>query len=264
MVVSFIGGGNRSTQRQPPTYLFDSYSFYFHFHFCDCIDRCNSIYCMILKKKATSNDFLSSFAGTGGNVAWLPTNISGLLALDISSILFCTEKKEDQNRWFRLIVFNATSNDISVISWQSVLLVEETRVPGVNHQPVASHWQTLLHNIRISFQNSYADQFLFFTLLKHPVGKRRLIHSMTEYSIKTAKPPPWRSGFPLEYAMVIFVFNDLRWEVVCRYWWNYWPSLFINLDIDTLSLICFVRMDFSEQYDIEEEASDARRDEKYI
>ena len=29
-----------------------------------------------------------------------------------------------------LMVFNATFNDISVISWRSVLLVEETGVPG--------------------------------------------------------------------------------------------------------------------------------------
>jgi hypothetical protein len=36
-------------------------------------------------------------------------------------------------------VFNATFNNISVISWQSVLFVEETAVPGENHQPVASH-----------------------------------------------------------------------------------------------------------------------------
>ena len=36
----------------------------------------------------------------------------------------------------RLMVFNATFNNISVISWWSVLLVEET---GENHQPVASH-----------------------------------------------------------------------------------------------------------------------------
>jgi hypothetical protein len=28
------------------------------------------------------------------------------------------------------MVFNATFNNISVISWRSVLLVEETRVPG--------------------------------------------------------------------------------------------------------------------------------------
>jgi hypothetical protein len=36
-------------------------------------------------------------------------------------------------------VFNATSNNISVITWRSVLLVEETGVPGENHWPVASH-----------------------------------------------------------------------------------------------------------------------------
>jgi hypothetical protein len=29
-----------------------------------------------------------------------------------------------------VMVFNATVNNISVISWQSVLLVEETGVPG--------------------------------------------------------------------------------------------------------------------------------------
>ena len=48
--------------------------------------------------------------------------------------------------WFVvcLMVFNATFNNISVISWRSVLLMEG---PGGNHQPVASHWQTLSHNI---------------------------------------------------------------------------------------------------------------------
>jgi hypothetical protein len=33
--------------------------------------------------------------------------------------------------WF--MVFNANFNNISVISWWSVLLVEETGVPGDNH-----------------------------------------------------------------------------------------------------------------------------------
>ena len=32
------------------------------------------------------------------------------------------------------MVFNAAINYISVISWPSVLLVEETRVPGETHQ----------------------------------------------------------------------------------------------------------------------------------
>jgi hypothetical protein len=36
-------------------------------------------------------------------------------------------------------VFNATFNNISVISWWLALLVKETRVPTENHRPVASH-----------------------------------------------------------------------------------------------------------------------------
>jgi len=43
--------------------------------------------------------------------------------------------------------FNATFNNISVISWRSVLLVEETGGPGKNHRPVASYRQTLSHNV---------------------------------------------------------------------------------------------------------------------
>jgi hypothetical protein len=43
-----------------------------------------------------------------------------------------------------LMVFNATFNNISVISCQSGLLVEG---PGENHWPVSSHWQTWSHNV---------------------------------------------------------------------------------------------------------------------
>jgi len=42
------------------------------------------------------------------------------------------------------MVFNATFNNISVISWRSVSLVEENAVPGENHWPVASHWQSFI------------------------------------------------------------------------------------------------------------------------
>jgi len=47
----------------------------------------------------------------------------------------------------RVIVFSATFNNISAISYQSVLLVEETGVHGENHRPVASHWQTSSHKV---------------------------------------------------------------------------------------------------------------------
>ena len=47
--------------------------------------------------------------------------------------------------WFVcLIVFNATFNNVSVILWWSVLLVED---PGENHRPVSNHWQTLSQNV---------------------------------------------------------------------------------------------------------------------
>jgi hypothetical protein len=37
------------------------------------------------------------------------------------------------------MVFKSTFNNISVISWRSVLLVAETEVPGENHRPATSH-----------------------------------------------------------------------------------------------------------------------------
>ena len=33
------------------------------------------------------------------------------------------------------------------LSWRSVLLVVVIGVPRENHRPVASHWQTLSHNV---------------------------------------------------------------------------------------------------------------------
>ena len=64
----------------------------------------------------------------------------GLTVAILSSMSFVFALK---NRPFRIrvmdMVFNATFNNISVISWQSVLLVKVTGVSGENHQPVASH-----------------------------------------------------------------------------------------------------------------------------
>jgi len=40
------------------------------------------------------------------------------------------------------MVFNTIVNNISVIAWLSVLLIEETWAPRENHRPVACHWQT--------------------------------------------------------------------------------------------------------------------------
>ena len=69
----------------------------------------------------------------------------------------------------RFMVFNTTFNNISVISWRSVLLLEETRVPGENYQPAACDWRTLSHNVvsstphlnRIQTRNVSGDRHWF-------------------------------------------------------------------------------------------------------
>jgi hypothetical protein len=91
----------------------------------------------------------------------------------IQNILKCLKWNVKMGLW--VMVFNATFNNISVISLQSVLLVEETGVPRENHRPAASHWQALSHNVvsstpRLSgIQNSqrvktYILKFLFVNL----------------------------------------------------------------------------------------------------
>ena len=56
-------------------------------------------------------------------------------------------------------MLNATFNNISGVSWRSVLMVEETAVLGENHRPAASYWQTerRLYDTGTCFiQNIYA------------------------------------------------------------------------------------------------------------
>ena len=72
----------------------------------------------MMKNKRNNNIF---------NCIWWCRNV-------IISILIC------------LMVFNATFNNFSAISCRSVLLVEETGVPGENHWPVESHRQSWSHN----------------------------------------------------------------------------------------------------------------------
>jgi hypothetical protein len=44
------------------------------------------------------------------------------------------------NGWIgRSMMFSATFNNMSVISWRSVLFVEEIGVPGENYSPSANH-----------------------------------------------------------------------------------------------------------------------------
>ena len=55
---------------------------------------------------------------------------------------------ESNTSGVRVMLFNVTFNNISVILWMSVLLMDGTGIPGENHRPVTSHLQFFLsHNV---------------------------------------------------------------------------------------------------------------------
>ena len=89
------------------------------------------------------------------------------------------------------MVFIATFNNISVISWRSVLLMEETRGPGENHRPATSHWQTVSHNVvslsvtcgRSVVLSGYSDWHLTICKGSHEAHYKLAIFYNT-YSIK--------------------------------------------------------------------------------
>ena len=68
------------------------------------------------------------------------TNLVSVLS-NFAQILLVISDRSDNFAKSGIMVFNATFNNISVISWRSVLLVEEPGGPGENHRPVESHWQ---------------------------------------------------------------------------------------------------------------------------
>jgi len=88
----------------------------------------------------------------------------------------------------RVMVFNTTFNNISVISWWSVLLLEET---GENHWPVASNWQTLSHIVVSSISrhewDSNSQLHWWWALIAQVVVNPTTIWS---WSRRHALPPP--------------------------------------------------------------------------
>jgi hypothetical protein len=49
------------------------------------------------------------------------------------------------------MVLNATLNNISVISWWSVLLVEENEVPRESHQPVTDKLYHIMYRVHLAW-----------------------------------------------------------------------------------------------------------------
>ena len=88
-----------------------------------------------------------------------------------------------------VMVFNATFNNISVILWRLILLVEETRVPGENHRSAASHWQTSSHNVVMS--------------TPHPSGIRTRNYHMITTTVTTSWFCEYRTQWRLSKKYVV-------------------------------------------------------------
>ena len=98
-----------------------------------------------------------------------------------------------QCRCYHMYV-HATFNNISVISWQSVLFLEETGVPGENHRPVASHSQTLSHNVVLStpcHEQGLNSQFFWWqALIAQLVVNSTTIRSWPRRPLVTVRMDP--------------------------------------------------------------------------
>jgi hypothetical protein len=89
----------------------------------------------------------------------------------------------------RVMVFNVTFNNISVMSWKSVLLVEEARVHRENHWPVTSHWQTLSYNVVFEYTLLHqSNNFKVYTVILNyiyidqfiQINQTRFLHVWSE------------------------------------------------------------------------------------
>ena len=84
-------------------------------------------------------------------------------------------KKSSRTLYYWFIVFNTTFNNISVVSWRSVLLVEETRVHRENDGPARSHWPLLSDmTFWLDVVSSMSTKFILESLMTKKPGSTAL------------------------------------------------------------------------------------------
>ena len=117
----------------------------------------------------THSEWVSKFSFSGiGDLSICDLSIGGISWF----WLFCFSQFNIYHVFFfsvRSMVFNATFNNISAISWRSVFLWKENGVSGENHRPTASHWQILSHNVvsstpRHEWNSCYDLEMVLYTM----------------------------------------------------------------------------------------------------
>jgi hypothetical protein len=92
-----------------------------------------------------------------------------------NDILYCNRVNFPEYNGVRIMVFDSTFNNISVISWRPILLLEETAVLWENHWPVASHWQTLSSEYK--WYCLHVQMYILHLLGKPPRHNRNIVES---------------------------------------------------------------------------------------
>ena len=132
------------------------------------------------------------------------------------------------------MVFNTTFNNISAISWWSVLLVEETGGPRENHWPVANHWQTLSH-IMIMLYTSPWSRFELTTSVV--IGTNYIASCKSNYGYHTITATTGLIGnldnFLWSRRVILSVSNGLT-LILAEYYRSVWRQTFMTLPIITI------------------------------
>ena len=119
--------------------------------------------------------------------------------------------------WFDLILmFNATFNNISAISWRPVVVVKEARVPGENHRPWAS--TVKIYHLRLRVE---------CTLFSSP-GLNELLSSLFVRCPSSVVCRPSSVVRRSTFHILIFS-SETTGPIATKLWWNGpWMAPFQN------------------------------------
>ena len=120
-----------------------------------------------------------------------------------------------------------TFNDISVIWWWSVLLVEETGVPKDNLRPVGIHWQTFITKCCIEYTSPWVWNSNSQLLMM--IGTDCIGSCKSNYNIITTMTALYI--YIYDYATMESYLNDKGWPKIYSY-----VSLVVNLTLNNIRL----------------------------